>query len=87
VEARPREVALFWWQRSFSANIAVRRAQLQTLLFGNPSHNLHWSGWAARRALLSRIGCATILRSVSFHQTKFVFRTFQNNNRRSRQAA
>jgi len=57
VEARPREVALFWWQRSFSANIAVRRAQLQTLLFGNPSHNLHLVGLgrAARASLPHRM--------------------------------
>src|SRR5262245_43405305 len=58
------------------SDIAVQR--LLNLMFGNPSHNLLRSAEAARRALLSRIGCATISRSVFLHQTKFVSRTFSN---------
>jgi hypothetical protein len=69
------------------SNIALQRCAAEVHLLGNPSHNFSGSSWAAQRALLSRTGYATISRSVSLHQTKFVSRTFQINNMRSRQAA
>ena len=61
-------------------------AQQQIHLLGTPSHQLLCSDRAAPPALRPRNGCATIPPSLS-HHTKFASRTFQNNNRRSRQAA
>src|SRR4051812_34824751 len=56
------------WVRS-TPILRCSGAQSQTRLLSNPSHNLLRSGGVVRRALLSRTECATILRSVSLHQT------------------